>query len=69
MAVVTDNSVGNVLIMPVEVILLALFRMDPQLPETFNHRTEKLATGRVYHFVRFLKLFYLPRVCLNNFVG
>ncbi|KIM46450.1 hypothetical protein M413DRAFT_441542 [Hebeloma cylindrosporum] len=25
--------------------------MDPQFPESFNHRTEKLSTGRTYHFV------------------
>ena len=36
--------------------------MDPQLPESFNHRTEKLATGRVYHFVRRI----LPPASLSN---
>ncbi|KAF9464835.1 Alpha/Beta hydrolase protein [Collybia nuda] len=25
--------------------------MDPLIPESFNHRTEKLSTGRTYHFV------------------
>lgn len=25
--------------------------MDPSKPESFNHRTEKLTTGRNYHFV------------------
>jgi len=25
--------------------------MDPSKPESFNHRTEKLSTGRKYHFV------------------
>jgi len=25
--------------------------MDPSLPESFGHRTEKLSTGRTYHFV------------------
>jgi len=25
--------------------------MDPSRPESFNHRTEKLSTGRTYHFV------------------
>ena len=32
----------------------ALFCMDPQLPESFYHRTEKLGTDRVYYFVRFI---------------
>ena len=36
--------------------LVSKLRMDPQLPESFNHRTEKLATGRVYHFVRCILL-------------
>lgn len=30
--------------------------MDPLNPESFNHRTEKLSTGRIYHFVKFLEL-------------
>jgi hypothetical protein len=25
--------------------------MDPSKPDSFNHRTEKLDTGRTYHFV------------------
>src|SRR6266540_4597441 len=25
--------------------------MDPSRPESFNHRTELLSTGRIYHFV------------------
>ncbi len=25
--------------------------MDPKEPESFNHRTEQLSTGRTYHFV------------------
>ena len=50
------DSPGSSLIsyQPTSSILLAIFRMNPQLPESFNHRTEKLATGRVYHFVRFI---------------
>lgn len=56
-AVVID-SVGNVTDSD-----FALFQMDPQLPESLNHRTEKLATNRVYHFVRF-QVFFPPPKCV-----
>jgi soluble epoxide hydrolase/lipid-phosphate phosphatase len=46
--------------------------MNPQLPQSFNHKTEKLATGRVYHFVDQLPDNYLPRrnttlLCVHGF--
>jgi len=46
--------------------------MDPQLPESFNHRTEKLSTGRIYHFVDQLPDNYLPKrnttlLCVHGF--
>jgi len=46
--------------------------MNPQLPESFNHRTEKLATGRIYHFVDQLPDNYLPNrnttlLCVHGF--
>jgi len=46
--------------------------MDPQLPESFNHRTEKLATGRVYHFIDQLPDNYHPKgnttlLCVHGF--
>lgn len=33
------------------VLILGLPHMDPSRPESFNHRTELLSTGRTYHFV------------------
>ncbi|KAF8806317.1 epoxide hydrolase [Phlegmacium glaucopus] len=46
--------------------------MDPLLPESFNHRTEKLATGRVYHFIDQLPDNYHPKrnatlLCVHGF--
>jgi len=46
--------------------------MNPQLPESFNHRTEKLATGRTYHFVDQLPDNYLLNrnttlLCVHGF--
>ncbi|KAF8969334.1 epoxide hydrolase [Flammula alnicola] len=35
--------------------------MDPQIPESFNHRTEQLSTGRTYHFVDQLPEDYDPK--------
>ncbi|KDR84029.1 hypothetical protein GALMADRAFT_236620 [Galerina marginata CBS 339.88] len=35
--------------------------MDPQIPESFNHRSEKLSTGRTYHFVDQLPEGYDPK--------
>ena len=33
------------------VLKLYFVCMDPRFPESFNHRTEVLSTGRKYHFV------------------
>ncbi|CAA7260120.1 unnamed protein product [Cyclocybe aegerita] len=46
--------------------------MDPQIPESFNHRTEKLSTGRTYHFVDQLPVGYHPKrnatiLCVHGF--
>ncbi|TFK43806.1 Alpha/Beta hydrolase protein [Crucibulum laeve] len=46
--------------------------MNPQDPASFNHRTEKLSTGRVYHFVDQLPDNYDPKrnvtlLCVHGF--
>ncbi|KAF8165643.1 Alpha/Beta hydrolase protein [Crassisporium funariophilum] len=46
--------------------------MNPQDPASFNHRTEKLSTGRVYHFVDQLPEGYHPKrnatlLCVHGF--
>lgn len=46
--------------------------MDPGAPESFNHRTEKLSTGRTYHFVDQLPEGYDPKrnttlLCVHGF--
>jgi len=46
--------------------------MDPSKPETFNHRVERLSTGRTYHFVDQLPKSYDPNLnatilCVHGF--
>ncbi|KAF5333153.1 hypothetical protein D9611_002715 [Ephemerocybe angulata] len=46
--------------------------MDPSQPESFNHRTEVLATGRTYHFIDQLPANYDPKrhptlLCIHGF--
>ena len=40
--------------------------MDPQDPDSFDHRSEKLSTGRVYHFVRVVLLHSLVLTRANT---
>ncbi|EGO27719.1 hypothetical protein SERLADRAFT_435482 [Serpula lacrymans var. lacrymans S7.9] len=46
--------------------------MDPTRPESFNHRSERLSTGRTYHFVDQIPTNYIPGstptlLCLHGF--